>query len=115
LVEVGRKSADYKLSNVFGKIHVPPPNLILEDKTINIVNGKNSVVLEFNNTGLYNLNVKVDELLLPNKNLSDDNDDLPINFSQGNQFNLLREKGALLVDVLVGPNYKQKNLVVPLN
>jgi hypothetical protein len=114
LVEVGRKSADYKLSNVFGKIHVPRPNLILEDKIVNIVNGKNSVVLEFNNTGLYNLNVKVDELLLPNKNLSDDNDGLSINFSQGNQFNLLSEKGALPVDVLVGPNYKQKNLVVPL-
>ncbi len=110
LVEVGRKSADYKLSNVFGKIHVPRPDLNLEDKTINIANGKNSVVLEFNNTGLYNLNVKVNELL--NKNLSDD---LSINFSQGNQFNLLSEKGALPVDVMVDSNYKQKNLVVPLN
>jgi hypothetical protein len=111
LVEVGKKSADYKLSNVFGKIHVPRPNLILEDKTVNIVNGKNSVVLEFNNTGLYNLNVKVDDLLLNKEDLSDG---LSINFSQGNQFNLLSEKGALPVDVLVGPNYKQKNLVVPL-
>ena len=59
LVEVGRKSEDYKLSNIFGKIHIPHPDLIVDDKTINIVNGKNSVVLEFNNTGLYNLNVKV--------------------------------------------------------
>ena len=60
LVEVGRKSADYKLTTVFGKIHVPHPDLNLEVKTINIANGKNSVVLEFNNTGLYRLNVKVD-------------------------------------------------------
>ncbi|HEX2408332.1 MAG TPA: hypothetical protein VHJ38_14095, partial [Nitrososphaeraceae archaeon] len=116
LVEVGKKSADYKLSNDFGKIHVPRPNLILEDKTVNIVNGKNSVVLEFNNTGLYNLNVKVDELLLlPNKNLSDDKDGLSINFSQGNQFNLLSEKGALPLNIVADSNYKQKNLVIPLN
>ena len=60
LVEVGRKSEDYKFSHVFGKIHVPRPDLILEDKSININNGKNSVVLEFNNTGLYKLNVKAE-------------------------------------------------------
>ena len=113
LVEVGRKSADYKLTNVFGKVHVPRPNLILEDKTKNIFNGKNSVVLEFNNTGLYNLNVKVDKLLLRQTNKF--SNDLSINFSQGNQFNLLSGKGALPVDIIVGPNYNQKNLVVPLN
>ena len=62
LVEVGRKSEDYKFSHVFGKIHVPRPDLILEDKSININNGKNSIVLEFNNTGLYNLNVKTELL-----------------------------------------------------
>ena len=62
LVEVGRKSDDYKFSHVFGKIHVPRPDLILEDKSININNGKNSIVLEFNNTGLYNLNVKAGPL-----------------------------------------------------
>ena len=70
LVEVGRKSEDYKYSHVFGKIHVPRPDLILEDKSININNGKNSIVLEFNNTGLYNLNVKAEPL---KKDLSDDN------------------------------------------
>ena len=46
LVEVGRKSEDYKFSHVFGKIHVPRPDLILEDKSININNGKNSIVFE---------------------------------------------------------------------
>ena len=51
LVEVGRISEDYKFSHVFGKIHVPRPDLILEDKSVDINNGKNSVVLEFNNTG----------------------------------------------------------------
>ncbi len=89
LAEVGRKSEDYKFSHVFGKIHIPRPDLILEDKSLNINNGKNSVVLEFNNTGLYNLNVKAEPL---KKDLSnnDDSGDLSINFSQGNQFNLLR-------------------------
>ncbi|HET9773539.1 MAG TPA: hypothetical protein VFP25_01010 [Nitrososphaeraceae archaeon] len=110
LVEVGRKSQDYKFSYVFGKIHVPRPDLILEDKSININNGKNSIVLEFNNTGLYNLNVKA-ELL--NKDLS--NDDLSINFSQGNQFNLLNGKGILPLDIIANSNYNQKNLVIPLN
>lgn len=110
LVEVGRQSADYKFTTVFGKIHVPRPDLNLEDKTINIANGKNSFVLEFNNTGLYNLNVKVDKLL--NKKPSDD---LSINFSQGNQFQLLSQKGVLPVDIVADSNYKQKNLVVPLN
>src|SRR5215204_6286941 len=62
LVEVGRKSEDYKFSHIFGKIHVPRPDLILEDKSININKGKNSIVLEFNNTGLYNLNVKAELL-----------------------------------------------------
>ena len=89
---------------------LPRPNLILEDKKIDIANGKNSVILDFNNTGLYNLNVKAE--LLNNSN-SDDN--LVLNFSQGNQFNLLSEKGVLPIDVIVDSNYKQKNLVIPLN
>ena len=111
LVEVGRKSEDYKYSHVFGKIHVPRPDLILEDRSININNGKNSIVLEFNNTGSYNLNVKA-ELL--KKDLSDDND-LSVNFSQGNQFNLLNGKGVLPLDIIANSNYNQKNLVIPLN
>ena len=110
LVEVGRELEDYMFSHVFGKVHVPRPNLILEDKKIDIANGKNSVILDFNNTGLYNLNVKAE--LLNNSN-SDDN--LVLNFSQGNQFNLLSEKGVLPIDVIVDSNYKQKNLVIPLN
>ena len=111
MVEVGRKSEDYKYSHVFGKIHVTRPDLILEDRSININNGKNSIVLEFNNTGLYNLNMKA-ELL--KKDLSDD-DDLSINFSQGNQFNLLNGKGALPLDIIANSNSNQKNLVIPLN
>jgi hypothetical protein len=109
LVEVGRKSEDYKFSHVFGKIHVPRPDLILEDKSINLNNGKNSIVLEFNNTGLYNLNVKAE---LIKKDLSND---LSINFSQGNQFNLLGGKGVLPMDIIANSNYDQKNHVIPLN
>ncbi len=111
LVEVGRKSEDYKFSHIFGKIHVPRPDLILEDKSININKGKNSIVLEFNNTGLYNLNVKA-ELL--NKDLSDD-DNLSINFSQVNQFKLLSGKGVLPLDIIAKSDSNQKNLVIPLN
>ncbi len=111
LVEVGRKSEDYKFSHVFGKIHVPRPDLILEDKSININNGKNSIVLEFNNTGLYNLNVKT-ELL--KKDLSN-YDDLSMNFSQGNQFKLLSGKGVLSMDIIANSNYNQKSLIIPLN
>jgi hypothetical protein len=110
LVEVGRKSEDYKFSHVFGKIHVPHPDLNLEVKSIDINNGKNSVVLEFNNTGLYKLNVKA-ELL--KKDLSDDN--LSINFSQGNHFTLLGGKGVIPMDIIANSNYHQKNIVVPLN
>ena len=112
LVEVGRKSEDYKFSYVFGKIHIPRPDLILEDKSINIKNGKNSIVLEFNNTGLYNLNVEVESL---KKDLSNDDGDLYINFSQGNQFNLLNGKGVLPMNIIASSNYNQKNVVVPLN
>ena len=111
LVEIGRKSEDYKFSHVFGKIHVPRPDLILEDKSININNGKNSIVLEFNNTGLYNLNVKT-ELL--KKDLSNADDDLSINFSQGNQFKLLSGKG-IPMDIIANSNYNQKSLIIPLN
>ncbi len=111
LVEVGRKSEDYKFSHVFGKIHVPHPDLNLEVKSIDINNGKNSVVLEFNNTGLYKLNVKA-ELL--KKDLSDD-DGLSINFSQGNHFTLLGGKGVIPIDIIANSNYHQKNIVVPLN
>ena len=109
LVEVGRKSEDYKFSHVFGKIHVPHPDLNLEVKSIDINNGKNSVVLEFNNTGLYKLNVKA-ELLK-----KDFSDDLSINFSQGNHFTLLGGKGVIPIDVIANSNYHQKNIVVPLN
>ena len=112
LVEVGRKSEDYTFSKIFGKVHVPRPDLNLEDKSININNGKNSVALEFNNTGLYNLNVKA-ELL--EKDISNYNSDLSINFSQGNQFNLLNGKGVLPIDLIASSDYSQKNLVVPLN
>jgi hypothetical protein len=111
LVEVGRKSEDYKFSHVFGKIHVSRPDLILEERSININNGKNSIVLEFNNTGLYNLNVKAKLL----KKALSDNDDLSINFSQGNQFNLLNGKGVLPIDIIANSNYDQKNIVIPLN
>jgi hypothetical protein len=110
LVEVGRKSENYKFSHVFGKIHVPRPDLILEDKSININNGKNSIVLEFNNTGLYNLNVKAEFL---KNDISDD--DLSINFSEGNQFNLLSGKGVLPINIIANSNDNQKNLVIPLN
>ena len=110
LVEVGRKSEDYKFSHVFGKIHIPHPDLNLAVKTVNIANGKNSVVLEFNSSSLYKLKVKVDELL--KKKLSED---LSINFSQGNQFTLLGQKGILPVDIIANSNYNQKNLVIPLN
>ena len=111
LVEVGRKSEDYKFSHVFGKIHVPHPDLNLEIKSIDINNGKNSIVLEFNNSGLYKLNVKAE---LIKKDLSDD-DDLSINFSQGNHFTLLGGKGVLPIDIIANSNYHQKNIVVPLN
>ncbi|HEY6587866.1 MAG TPA: hypothetical protein VIY98_06205, partial [Nitrososphaeraceae archaeon] len=67
-------------------------------------------VLEFNNTGLYNLNVKAEPL---KKDLSDD--DLSINFSQGNQFKLLSGKGVLPMDIIANSNYNQKNLIIPLN
>ena len=100
----------FKFSHVFGKIHVPRPDLILEDKSININNGKNSIVLEFNNTGLYNLNVKAKLL---KKDHSDDN--LSINFSQGNQFKLLSGKGVLPMDIIANSNYNQKSLIIPLN
>ena len=109
LVEVGRKSEDYKFSHVFGKIHVPHPDLNLEVKSININNGKNSVGLEFNNSGLYKLNLKVE---LVKKDLSDD---LSINFSQGNHFTLLGGKGVIPIDIIANSNYHQKNIVVPLN
>ena len=111
LVEVGRKSEDYKFSHVFGKIHVPRPDLNLEDKSININNGKNSIVLEFNNTGLYKLNVKTEIL----KKAFSNNEDLSINFSQGNQFTLLGGKGVLPLDIIANSNYNQKNIVIPLN
>jgi hypothetical protein len=44
-----------------------------------------------------------------------DNDDLSINFTQGNQFTLLGGKGVLPLDVIANSNYDQKNLVIPLN
>jgi hypothetical protein len=115
LVEVGRKSDDYKFSHLFGKIHIPRPDLILEDKSLNINNGKNSVVLEFNNSGLYNLNVKAEPLKKDLSNNDDNGGDLSINFRQGNQFDLLNGKGVLPIDIIASSNYDQKNVVVPLN
>ncbi len=109
LVEVGRISEDYKFSHVFGKIHVPHPDLNLEVKSININNGKTSVGLEFNNSGLYKLNLKAE---LVKKDLSDD---LSINFSQGNHFTILGGKGVIPIDIIANSNYHQKNIVVPLN
>ena len=108
LVEVGRKSEDYKFSHVFGKIHVPHPDLNLEVKSIDINTGKNSAILEFNTSGLYKLNVKVNY----KKRFSDD---LSINFSQGNRFTLLGGKGVIPMDIIANSNYDQKNIVVPLN
>jgi len=112
LVEVGRKSEDYKLSDIFGKIHIPHPDLIVNDKTIDIEKGQNLAILEFNNSSLYNLNVKA-ELL--NKSHSSDDTDLVINFSQGNQFSVLDGKGVLPIEITANPKYKQKSLVIPLN
>ena len=113
MVEVGRKSENHTFSQIYGKVHVPRPDLILEDKSINIKNGKNSVSLEFNNTGLYNLNVGA-ELLKKDIN-NNNNEDLSINFSQGNQFSLLGGKGVFPMDIIANSNYHQKNIVVPIN
>ena len=113
LVEVGKKSEDYKLSEIFGKIHIPKPDLTVNDKTIDIEKGQNLEILEFNNTSLYDLNVKA-ELL--NKSRSNDGDDgLVINFSQGNQFSILDGNGVLPMEITADSNYKQKSLVIPLN
>jgi len=109
LIEIGRKSDDYKLSHIFGKVHVPTPILNLKDNTIDIVDGKNSAILEFNNTGLYNFNINVQ---LANKTLSEG---LSINFNQGNNFDLISGQGAIPLDVFVSSSYKQKNLIVPIN
>ena len=48
------------------------------------------------------------------KELSDD-DNLSINFSQGNHFTLLGGKGVIPMDIIANSNYHQKNIVVPLN
>ena len=48
------------------------------------------------------------------KDFSDD-DDLSINFSQGNHFTLLGGKGVIPIDIIANSNYHQKNIVVPLN
>ena len=40
------------------------------------------------------------------KDLSDD--DLSINFSQGNQFKLLSGKGVIPMDIIANSNYNQK-------
>ncbi len=112
LIEVGRKTENYTFSQIFGKVHVPRPDLILEDKSINIKNGRNSIALEFNNSGLYNLNVKA-ELL--KKDISYNDNDFSINFSQGNQFNLLNGKGILPIDIVANSDFRQKNIVVPIN
>lgn len=109
MVDIGRKSDDYKLSHTFGKIHLPRPILNLEDNSINIANGKNSVALEFNNSGLYNLKVKADLL---KKEISND---LSINFSQGNQFEILDGKGSFPLDIITSSNFNQKHIIVPLN
>ena len=112
LVEVGRKSENYTFSQIFGKVHVPRPDLILEDNSINIKNGRNSIALEFNNSGLYNLNVKAE--LIKKDRFYNDND-FSINFSQGSQFNLLSGKGILPIDIIANSDFNQKNIVVPFN
>ena len=112
MVEVGRKSENYTFSQIFGKVHVPRPDLVLEDNSINIKNGRNSIALEFNNSGLYNLNVKAE--LIKKDRFYNDND-FSINFSQGNQFNLLSGKGVLPIDIIANSDFNQKNIVVPLN
>lgn len=109
LIEVGKKSQDYKLSHIFGKIHIPSPVLALNDDIIDIVNGKNSVIIEFNNTSFDNL--KVNAQLL-NRTIPDA---LSINFTQGNHFDLLSGQGIIPLDVFVDSNYKQKNTVIPIN
>lgn len=109
LVEVGRNTDNYKLTHTYGKIHIPTPNLNLDQQDIGIVNGKNSIIMRFNNTSFYNLNLNIQIL---NKTIPEG---ISLNFRHGNSFDLLGGHGAIPLDILVHSKDKGNNIIVPIN
>lgn len=109
LIQLGAKSEHYKITDTFGQLYFPTPDISLADNVINLSPGKHSDILAFNNTGKYDLyaDVNISNKTYPEK--------IKITFPQGNKFDLFGASGSIPIDFSIDPKIEFKNYIVPLN
>lgn len=101
------KGNSYRIVDYSDEIHVPIPELLIENNKINIEPGiTNLNYLSINETHKYNINTSISS-----RQLSEDiNIDLP---SEKNT--ILGGIGSIPISVYISPDQKQKNYIVPLS
>jgi hypothetical protein len=109
LINSGIKTELYKSNDFFNKIHIPKPDLYVNNQLINVNSGDNSLIIPFNSTKEYDLKVKLD---LDKKSIPQN---IEFELPQGNTFDILDGIGNLPLNVRIDPKSNLSNLFVPMN
>lgn len=109
LINAGIKSNSFNANDFFSKIHIPKPDLYVNDQIINVKLGDNSLMIPFNSTKEYDLKVQldIDEQSIP--------PNIKFELPQGNTFDILDGIGNLPLNVKIDSKSSLSNLLVPLN
>jgi hypothetical protein len=109
LINAGIKSDSFNSNDFFSKIHIPKPDLYVNDQIINIKPGDNSLMIPFNSTKEYDLKAKldIDEQSIP--------PNIKFELPQGNTFDILDGIGNLPLNVKLDSKSSLSNLLVPMN
>jgi hypothetical protein len=107
LINAGIKSDSYQLNDFFTKIHIPKPDIYLNQK-LDVKPGFNSIMIPINSTDYFNLNVKVgiDEKDIP--------ENIKVRFPQGNTFNIFDGIGRIPLEVIIDPKSNLTGILLPL-
>jgi hypothetical protein len=109
LINAGIKSDIYKSNDFFSKIHIPKPDLYVNNQIINVNPGDTSLIIPFNSTKEYDLKVKVD---IDKQSIPQD---IKLELPQENTFEILDGIGNLPLNVKIDSKSSISNLLVPFN
>jgi hypothetical protein len=109
LINTGITTDSYQINDFLSKIHFPKPDLYLVDQTIEVNPGFNLLMIPFNSTDYFDLNVKVD---IDKKDIPEN---IKINFPSRNTFTIFDGVGELPLEVTINSKSNISNILLPLN
>ena len=109
LINTGIKSHSYKSNDFFSKIHIPKPDIYIENKVIKVNPGFNSIVIPFNSTDYFDLSVNLDI------NEKDIPERIEIDFPEGKEFNIFDGNGEIPLEIMIDPKSNLTSILLPLN